>query len=83
MWKGQAGLIAPLSELTSAKAKWEWTDVHRKSFRKIKELLSKEVLLTYPNFNEPFEIHTDASDVQLGAVISQNGVPIAFYVQTK
>jgi hypothetical protein len=78
MWKGQAGLIAPLSKLTSVKAKWEWTDVHRKSFCKIKELLSKEVLLTYPNFNEPFEIHTDASDVQLGAVISQNSVPIAF-----
>ena len=65
--------------MTSKTAKWEWTDVHRTSFRKIKELLSKEVLLTYPNFNEPFEIHTDASDVQLGAVISQNGVPIAFY----
>jgi hypothetical protein len=48
-------------------------------FRKIKELLSKEVLLTYPNFNEPFDVHTDASDLQLGAVISQKGVPIAFY----
>eukprot|EP00957_Ditylum_brightwellii_P012930 976909-Ditylum_brightwellii.AAC.1 len=42
-------------------------------------MLSKEVLLTYPNFNEPFGIHTDAFDVQLGAIISQNGVPIAFY----
>ena len=46
MWKGRAGLIAPLSELMSKTAKWEWTDVHRTSFRKIKELLSKEVLLT-------------------------------------
>eukprot|EP00957_Ditylum_brightwellii_P114416 8722946-Ditylum_brightwellii.AAC.1 len=30
--KGRAGLIAPLSALTSAKAKWEWMDVHRTSF---------------------------------------------------
>ena len=79
MWKGRAGLLAPLSALTSDTAKWEWTDVHRTSFRKIKEMLSKEVLLTYPNFNEPFDIHTDASNLQLGTVISQKGVPIAFY----
>eukprot|EP00957_Ditylum_brightwellii_P015145 1141777-Ditylum_brightwellii.AAC.1 len=76
MWKGRAGLLAPLSELTSDTAKWEWTDVHRTSFRKLKGMLSKEALLTYPNFNEPFGIHTDASDLQLGAVISQKGVPI-------
>ena len=34
---------------------------------------------TYPNFNEVFEIHTDASDRQLGVVISQNRKPLAFY----
>jgi len=44
-----------------------------------KKLLSKEVLLTYPNFNKPFDIHTDAPDVPLGTVISQNDMPIAFY----
>ena len=36
-------------------------------------------MLAYPDFNKPFEIHTDASHYQLGAVISQNGKPIAFY----
>ena len=36
-------------------------------------------MLAYPNFNEPFIIHTDASKTQLGAVISQNNKPIAFY----
>ena len=45
----------------------------------MKKLISKETLLTYPDFSQPFEIHTNASKVQLGACISQNNKPIAFY----
>ena len=35
--------------------------------------------MAYPDFNAPFEINTDASELQIGAVISQKGNPIAFY----
>jgi hypothetical protein len=45
----------------------------------MKTLVNKEMLLAYPDFNQPFGSYTDASDLQLGAVISQNGKPIAFY----
>jgi len=44
-----------------------------------KRVIAKEMLLAYPNFNEPFQIHTDASHYQLGAVVLQEGKPIAFY----
>jgi len=44
-----------------------------------KRVVAKETLLAYPNFNKPFQIHTDASHYQLGAVVSQEGKPIAFY----
>jgi RNase H-like domain found in reverse transcriptase len=44
-----------------------------------KKIIAREVMLAYPDFNEPFEIHMDASHYQLGAVISQKGKPIAFY----
>ena len=50
-----------------------------KGVRRNKKIVARETLLVYPNFNQPFDIHTDASDKQLGAVISQNGLPIAFY----
>jgi len=36
-------------------------------------------MLAYPDFSKPFVIHTDASHHQLGAVISQDEKPIAFY----
>jgi len=44
-----------------------------------KRVIAKETLLAYPNFNKPFQIYTDASHYQLGAVVSQEGKPIAFY----
>ena len=36
-------------------------------------------MLAYPNFNAPFEVHTDGPKLKIGAVISQKGKPIAFY----
>ena len=54
-------------------------DKHQKCFDAIKCVIGREVLLGYLDFNAPFEIHTDASKFQLGAVISQKGKPIAFY----
>ena len=35
--------------------------------------MAHNTLLTYPDFNETFKIHTNASAFQLGAVISQKG----------
>jgi hypothetical protein len=36
------------------------------------------VLLAHPDFNNPFQTHTDVHKTQIGAVTSQNGEPIAF-----
>ena len=68
MWKYRSGILTPLSSMTCKQAKWNF-----------KKLVSRETLLSYPNFNESFVIHMDASKLQLGAVISQDDKPIAFY----
>jgi len=68
-----------LATLTSVKVKWKWTDEHQTAFDQLKALIAKETLLTYPDFSKEFEIHTDASKLQLAACISQDGKPIAFY----
>ena len=68
-----------LATLAGKNAKWEWTEEHQVAFDKIKHIISREVLLAYPDFSKPFEIYTDASKYQLGAVVSQDGKPIAYY----
>ena len=79
MWVHRSDALAPLAALTSKNVKWEWKPEHQLAFEQTKKIISREVMLTYPDFNQPFIIHTDASHLQLGAVISQNGKPIAFY----
>jgi hypothetical protein len=78
MWKGHFTLSAPLTTLTAKGKNFIWEDVHTKCFNAIKRVIGREVLLAYPDFNKPFEIHTNASKTQLGAVISQDNKPIAF-----
>ena len=79
MWQKRSEILDPLTALTSKNVKYEWKDKHQKCFDAIKRVIGRGVLLAYPDFNAPFEIHTDASKLKIGAVISQNGKPIYFY----
>ena len=71
--------MAPLTGLTSIKRNSKWTEVKQDDFDEIKRIVARDILLTYPDFNETFMTYTNASAFQLGAVISQKGKTIAFY----
>jgi RNase H-like domain found in reverse transcriptase len=79
MWVKRSHVLAPLATLTSNKKKWDWGPHQDIAFNMAKKIIAREVMLAYPDFNNPFKIHTDVSHYQLGAVISQEGKPIAFY----
>ena len=44
-------------------------------------MVSDEKMLSYPDWKLPFTVHTDASDKQLGAIISHNNKHIDFFLR--
>ncbi|XP_054827921.1 A-kinase anchor protein 12-like [Eublepharis macularius] len=79
-----ASRASPLTDLLwkGLPPKLPWTATADEAFRTLRVALSNAPVLHNPNFNEPFVVHTDASDTGLGAVLSQeiDGVerPILF-----
>jgi hypothetical protein len=61
------------------KKPWRWDPIHQQAFDDVKAAIAKESVLAYPDFLKPFEIYTDTSSTQLGAVITQDNMPIVFF----
>ena len=77
----------PLHALTKKEVPFDWTESCRKSFERLKELLTTSPILVLPDFNKDFMLETDASGQGLGAVLAQkqeDGLvrPIAFASRT-
>jgi hypothetical protein len=92
LWARWSNILAPLTSLLgecgktkTTKAKrtkmvpWHWDKVHQRAFNHVKATIIKDVVLAYLDYSKVFEIYTDASSKQLGAVISQDNRPIAFF----
>ena len=79
MWKYKPGIVPLLSGMTSKQSKWDWDRKCQKVFDTIMKSVARQTLLSYPNFSKLFDIHTYASKLQLGTVISQKGKPITLY----
>ena len=57
---------------------WEWLLECQKAFEDIKTALTTAPVLALPDFSKPFDVVCDASGLGLGAVLLQDGQPIAF-----
>jgi hypothetical protein len=69
---------APLTDLLKKETKWCWSDQCKAAFEKLKLAVASEPVLHLPNFELPFEVHTDASDRVIGGVLVQEGHPVAY-----
>jgi hypothetical protein len=79
MWQNRSHMLTPLTGLVSPLVKYKWVEEQQKMFDEIKQKVSKETLLAFPDFEKEFHVYTDASNTQLGAVIMKEGKPLAFY----
>ena len=68
---GLSDLAAPLYQLTHKGARFLWSDSSQTAFSQLKAAVSKVPLLAFPDFSLPFHLATDASNIGLGAMLSQ------------
>lgn len=72
----------PLHQLVAVKAKGttkrqkvkiveDWTEEHQQAFEDLRDALCQAPVLGYPRYDLPFTLETDASELGLGAVLSQ------------
>ena len=66
-----ATVATPLTNLMGKKAVWKWGEEEERAFQALKVRLLQYPVLTVPNFKLPMILHTDASDVGVGATLSQ------------
>ena len=66
----------PLTDLTNKNKEFEWTSSAHQAFEKLKVALSSAPVLSFPLPSGDYILDTDASDVGVGGVLSQdqNGV---------
>ena len=93
LWARRSEMLAPLTSLVgecgqtkvtkakgTKKVPWHWDEVNQEAFDHVKATIARDVVLaSYPDYSAVFEIYTDASSKQLGAVITQKNRPIAFF----
>ncbi|POM73318.1 Pol protein [Phytophthora palmivora] len=73
------GITEPVDTVDVTGTAFSRGTTEQEAFEAIKAAMMKMVLLPYPKSGHPFHVYTDTSKDQLGAVIMQDGIPIAFW----
>jgi hypothetical protein len=71
-------IAKPLHQLLKKGVLYVWTSEHAAAFSTLKQALSSAPVLALPNFSLPFCIEIDVCKNGVGAVLLQEGHPLAF-----
>lgn len=78
--KGYGAIAASLTGLLR-KDGFKWDERAHDAFEKLKKAMTQPPVLTLSNFQLPFIIECDASGEAIGAILMQEGKPLAFFSQ--
>ena len=75
----------PLYKLLEKDVKFTWDEDFQRSFEELKSHLTTAPIVRAPNWQLPFEVMCDASDLAIGAVLEQreDGKPYVVYYASK
>lgn len=76
--RNYAMICQPLNDLLKKNAVFEWNELALIAFNSLKKVLITAPVLALPNFDKEFTVETNASSGGIGAVLLQQGHPIAF-----
>ena len=77
-----SSISRPLNRLSQKDIIFDWTLNCKKAFYDLKNALISGPVLKFPDFKEQFILTTDASNLGLGAVLSQKGHSCLFISRT-
>ncbi|KAL8441804.1 hypothetical protein Emed_007482 [Eimeria media] len=71
-------LADPLNQLLKKDVPFVWTQRHTAAVQALRDRLANYTTLQVPDLSKPFILWTDASGIAVGAVLEQEGKPLAF-----
>ena len=73
-----ADVAIPISDLLKDENPFVWGPEQSDAFNKLKQLVASDPILSHFDVAEPVEVHCDASNRAVGAMLVQKGHPVAF-----
>ncbi|XP_074283109.1 putative mitochondrial protein AtMg00860 [Silene latifolia] len=73
-----SAVVAPITECIK-KGDFQWTEVAKQSFERIKKMMCETHILILPGFDKLFEVECDISGVGIGEVLIQCQKLVAYF----
>jgi len=75
-----SGICSPIIEtIRKEKQPFKWSAEAESKFQLLKKNIIEQPILRLPDFGKPFQVTCDASGLAIGAVLSQEDKPVAYF----